>query len=446
MEVRDIEIFLTLAKELHFGRAAVRLHLTQARISQVIGRQKRQLGGLLFDRSNRRRIRLTPLGRQLRTDLLPVYADLRDSLERARMASRGKTARLRVGMMPFNVIELHHYWKTFQARRPQWELQVRRAPYVDPFGRLREGEMDVFITWLPVDEPDLTVGPVLFHDRRVLAVSAVHELADRLVVPVEALADFGHAMAPEMPDYWEDGYWCGAGTPRTTAFGPWPRPSATWASCGSEATGPRPGPAGHRRVTRAPVRALLRVTGAEQDRTGREHHGHRSAQRPGVGPPTQFVRLPVGLLGRPGHCAVPRPCPTGDRGTTARTARQPGTTSASRRAGGGAAGIGRLTAEPKGRPDGRAPSGGRQPAAGPRRAERPGHGGQPNGARHCIRDATHSGQATTHQRQPGQPGEPVGRLEVPPLKSRPVAGCHNDAHPQVGEQVSGWAHLSAAGR
>ncbi|THA58053.1 LysR family transcriptional regulator, partial [Streptomyces sp. A1136] len=97
MEVRDIEIFLTLAEELHFGRAAARLHLTQARVSQVIGRQERRLGGLLFDRSNRRQVRLTPLGRQLRADLRPVYANLRDSLERARMTARGKTARLRVG-------------------------------------------------------------------------------------------------------------------------------------------------------------------------------------------------------------------------------------------------------------------------------------------------------------------------------------------------------------
>ncbi|OAR27171.1 LysR family transcriptional regulator [Streptomyces sp. ERV7] len=206
MEIRDIEIFLTLADELHFGRAAARLHLTQARVSQAISRQERRLGGLLFDRSNRRQVRLTPLGRQLRADLEPVYTNLRNSLERARMTVRGKTARLRVGMLPFNVPELHRYWQTFSARHPEWELQLRRAPYVEPFTRLREGDMDVLISWLPVDEPDLTVGPVLFRDPRVLAVAADHELAERSSVPLEALADFAHAMAPDMPDYWEDGY------------------------------------------------------------------------------------------------------------------------------------------------------------------------------------------------------------------------------------------------
>lgn len=206
MEMREIEIFLTLAEELHFGRAAARLHLTQARVSQVIGRQERQLGGLLFDRSNRRQVRLTPLGRQLCADLRPLHAHLRDSLERARLAARGKTARLRVGMMPFNVPDLHRYWEAFRSRHPEWELQIRSAPYVEPFARLRDGDMDVFVTWLPVDEPDLTVGPVLFHDPRVLAVAADHELAGRREVPFEALADFAHAMIPDMADYWEDAY------------------------------------------------------------------------------------------------------------------------------------------------------------------------------------------------------------------------------------------------
>ncbi|GAA0597697.1 LysR family transcriptional regulator [Streptomyces crystallinus] len=206
MEIRDIEIFLTLAEELHFGRAATRLHLTQARVSQAIGRQERRLGGLLFDRSNRRQVRLTPLGRQLRADLQPVYTQLSNSLERARMAARGKAARLRVGMLPFNVPDLHRYWQAFNARHPEWELQLRRAPYVEPFGRLREGDIDVLICWLPVDEPDLTVGPPLFRDPRVLAVAADHELAERSSVPLEALADFAHATAPDMPDYWEDGY------------------------------------------------------------------------------------------------------------------------------------------------------------------------------------------------------------------------------------------------
>ncbi|WP_214415019.1 LysR family transcriptional regulator [Sphaerisporangium fuscum] len=206
MELRDIEIFLTLAEELHFGRTAERLRVSQARVSQAISQQERRLGGLLFDRSNRRQIRLTPLGRQLRNDLRPVYAGLLDSLERARLAAQGITATLRVGMLPFNVADLHPYWKAFRSRHLQWGLQIRRAPFVDPFSGLRDGGLDALVAWLPVEEPDFTVGPVLFTDPRLLAVSVEDELAGRSSVSLETLADRPHAMAPRMPDYWEDRY------------------------------------------------------------------------------------------------------------------------------------------------------------------------------------------------------------------------------------------------
>lgn len=52
MELRDIEIFLTLAEELHFGRTAQRLHLSQARVSQSVKSQERRIGARLVDRSN----------------------------------------------------------------------------------------------------------------------------------------------------------------------------------------------------------------------------------------------------------------------------------------------------------------------------------------------------------------------------------------------------------
>ncbi|MEV6727952.1 MULTISPECIES: LysR family transcriptional regulator [unclassified Streptomyces] len=205
MELRDIEIFLVLAEELHFGRSAERLRVSQARVSQAIRKQERRIGAALFERTSRT-VRLTSVGRQLRADLQPVYAGLHESLERARLAARGVTGRLRVGMMPFNVVDMHPYWREFRSRYPQWELEIRQLAFVDPFGRLRDDDMDVLVTWLPVEEPDLTVGPVLCTDPRILAVAADHELAQRTSARLEMFADFQHAVAPGMPDYWEDSY------------------------------------------------------------------------------------------------------------------------------------------------------------------------------------------------------------------------------------------------
>ncbi|MFE9467458.1 LysR substrate-binding domain-containing protein [Streptomyces virginiae] len=205
MELRDIEIFLVLAEELHFGRAAQRLHVSQARVSQAVKKQERRIGAELFTRTSRS-VHLTEVGRQFRDDLQPVYAGLHESLERARLAARGITAQLRVSLMPFNVADLYPYWKAFRARHPQWGLQVRQATFTDVFGQLRNGAMDVLVVWLPVEEPDFTVGPTLCTDSRILAVAADHRLAGRDFVPLELLADFPHGTALGLPDYWEDSY------------------------------------------------------------------------------------------------------------------------------------------------------------------------------------------------------------------------------------------------
>ncbi|EYT78768.1 LysR family transcriptional regulator [Streptomyces sp. Tu 6176] len=201
MELRDIEIFLVLAEELHFGRAAERLYVSQARVSQAIAKQERQLNAVLFDRGNRRDVRLTAVGRQLRDDLLPVQASMRESLERARVAARRVGNSLSVGMIPGNVHHLRGYWQEFRSRHPEVNLRFRHAPFTDPFGALRNGELDVLVTWLPVVEDDLTVGPVLFVDDRAVAVSCDHRLAARGKVSVETLADFPVTSA-QMPLYW----------------------------------------------------------------------------------------------------------------------------------------------------------------------------------------------------------------------------------------------------
>ncbi|MEU4102658.1 LysR family transcriptional regulator [Streptomyces tanashiensis] len=205
MELRDIEIFLTLAEELHFGRTAARLHVSVARVSQAIKKQERSIGAELFLRDSRN-VQLTPAGAQLRMDLAPIYRGLQESLERAKLAAQGKTDVLRIGMIPGNAYDLRHYWETFRTRHPQWGLRIRHAPFHEPFAGLRRGDMDILVAWLPVLEPDLVTGPALFTDTRLLAVGLDHELAGRSSAVLEMLGDFPHAMVPDLPDYWSDAY------------------------------------------------------------------------------------------------------------------------------------------------------------------------------------------------------------------------------------------------
>ncbi|MFC0105693.1 LysR substrate-binding domain-containing protein [Kibdelosporangium aridum] len=64
----------------------------------------------------------------------------------------------------------------------------------------------VLIAWLPVEEPDLTVGPTLFAERRVLAVPTDHELTRRTSISLEAVSHFQHVDALSTPGYWYDSY------------------------------------------------------------------------------------------------------------------------------------------------------------------------------------------------------------------------------------------------
>ncbi|MGI5493563.1 LysR family transcriptional regulator [Microtetraspora malaysiensis] len=205
MELRDIEIFLTLAEELHFGRTAERLHVSVAAVSKALKKQERAIGVELFARDSRN-VRLTPVGEQLRDDLRQLHQGLTQSLERARLAARGKTGTLRISLFPANLQEQRRYWETFRTRYPQWELRLRMSGYADPFAQLRNGEADILVTWLPVEEPDLTVGPLLFAEPRVLAVAADNALAKRSTTSLEAVSDYQHVTIEQAPDYWFDRY------------------------------------------------------------------------------------------------------------------------------------------------------------------------------------------------------------------------------------------------
>jgi DNA-binding transcriptional LysR family regulator len=200
VELRDIEIFLTLAEELHFGRTADRLHITPARVSQSIKKQERRIGVPLFDRTTRT-VALTPVGRQLLDELRPNYRGLQDTLQRAVDAAAGTTGVLRLGMLASNLDDLRPMLDLFRARHPCFAVEITHTHFGDPFGPLRRKEIDLQITWLPIHEPDLATGPLVYTERIVMAVAADHPLATKPWVSYEDLGDY-RVPAVAAPDYW----------------------------------------------------------------------------------------------------------------------------------------------------------------------------------------------------------------------------------------------------
>lgn len=205
MELREIEIFLALADELHFGRTADHLGVTTARVSQTIKKLERRFGAPLFDRTSRK-VALTSIGKQLYGDLRPAYDQIQQAIERAADASRGVRGVLRVGFFGAAagrfVLEIA---ETFQSIHPETDVQIRENNFADGFGGLlNTEEIDLLMATLPMREPGLTHGPVLVREDRVIAVSARHPFASR---PSVAFADLARDKVlrspPGVPDYWD---------------------------------------------------------------------------------------------------------------------------------------------------------------------------------------------------------------------------------------------------
>ncbi|WP_280235303.1 LysR family transcriptional regulator [Nocardia cyriacigeorgica] len=202
--MRDIEIFLTLAEELHFGRTAQRLHIGQSRVSHAIKKQERRIGAPLFTR-NSRNVALTPIGEQLRDDLRRGSQLIETAVARAQAAANGMGDRLTVGIMGALGHVIDPVLRGFTDAYPGVDLMMREAHFSDPFGPLRAGAVDIQLLWLPVEEPDITVGPTVLIEPMRLAVATGSELAGRATIAVEelgeqTLCDIGTAA----PDYWAD--------------------------------------------------------------------------------------------------------------------------------------------------------------------------------------------------------------------------------------------------
>lgn len=196
MELREIETFLVLAEELHFGRTAERLYVSQSRVSQTIRGLETSVGGRLFDRTSRQ-VRLTTLGVRFRDRLRPPYDEIHRALADAREEASGITGELRISLLTFAAggPSFGEIVRTFEAAHPGCRVVVYEAFPGEALNRLRRGELDLVAHWLPLRQPDLRIGPTLAREQSALAVRVGHPLAVRGFADTEDLADLAVADA-----------------------------------------------------------------------------------------------------------------------------------------------------------------------------------------------------------------------------------------------------------
>lgn len=211
MELRALHYFVAVAEELHFGRAATRLHMSQPPLSRAIRRLETELGATLFDRSSAG-VALTAAG----AVLLDEARDLLDRADRARVrvSAAAGTATLTVGLLAGGA-DRHaaRLADAYRRRHPDVEVRVRETDLADPTCGLHAGSVDVCLTRGPFDETGLAVR-ALRADPVGALLRADDPLAHRATLTSAELADRRWFVFPRGTDPRWQSYWSG-GEPRT---------------------------------------------------------------------------------------------------------------------------------------------------------------------------------------------------------------------------------------
>ncbi len=192
MELRDLRAFVAVAEELHFGRAAARLHMAQPPLSQRIKALEEELGTRLLTRTSRS-VALTGPGRLFLERARRTLALAEEAAGEVRRAGRGETGRLRVGFMgPAMDGPLPLALRAFRERVPGVGLELAEKPSAAQIEDIVSGALDCgFIRAFGQTPPGL-VTLCFTREPYVAVLPSGHPLADRsrgAPLPLAALAD-----------------------------------------------------------------------------------------------------------------------------------------------------------------------------------------------------------------------------------------------------------------
>ena len=186
VELRQLRYFLAVADELHFGRAAERLHISQPPLTVAIRRLERELGSELFDRTTRR-VSLTPAGEAFRSRIQPALAELDDAAGDVAEAASGRSGRLRVGFVSSaSYTTVPEAIRVFRQRRPRVELVLSPLTSGEQVEQLLDGGLDLGLLRDPDKVPGLRF-ELLASEDLVAVVPERHPLATAREIRPEQL-------------------------------------------------------------------------------------------------------------------------------------------------------------------------------------------------------------------------------------------------------------------
>jgi len=220
IDLRAWRQFVAVAEELHFGRAAQRLHMTQPPVTQAIAQLEKTLGVVLFDRT-RRRVALTPAGEALLPDVRELLARAQALPARARAAAAGQVGRVRIGFVSTVGFEQLPAWvREFRVLCPEVALELVEATGDVQLEAFARGEIDAgLMLHSPGAAPPGLERLAVSEEPLVLALPERHALArtDKLLladVLAEPVVIFPRRIVPSLHDAIFDLYHVAGRTPQ----------------------------------------------------------------------------------------------------------------------------------------------------------------------------------------------------------------------------------------
>ncbi|HVQ93302.1 MAG TPA: LysR family transcriptional regulator [Mycobacteriales bacterium] len=214
MDLRSLRYFVAVAEELHFGRAAKRMRMTQPPLSRAIKQLEAELGAVLLRRSPTG-VTLTPAGTALYDEARTLLA--RADQVRDRVAAAAGTATLTIGTLADSAEQAGtRLAAAYRTRHPAVHIRIREADLTDPTTGLRAGLVDVALTRAPFDDTGIATH-ILRSDPVGVVLRTDDPLAGRATLQLRDLADRRWCRLPDGTDPIWRAYWTGTtpgGQPR----------------------------------------------------------------------------------------------------------------------------------------------------------------------------------------------------------------------------------------
>jgi DNA-binding transcriptional LysR family regulator len=208
MELRHLRYFVVVAEELHFRRAAERLHMSQPPLSQQIRHLEEEVGATLLLR-NQRRVELTAAGQAFFVRAREILDSVEDAARQARRVQRGEVGRLAVGFVGSAMYSfVPELLRTFRDHAPDITLRLNELGTSEQLRQLEDGRLDVGFVRVPRARPELRIETVVeepvvaaLPDAHPLATHSLLKLADLEGEPLVLLTRAGapglrEALAP----------------------------------------------------------------------------------------------------------------------------------------------------------------------------------------------------------------------------------------------------------